>query len=220
MLPNSPYYQAIRSLGTLIQVKKHDLLSNRAQKDKYVYCLEQGLCALHSISTDGREQIYQYFFPGDFVGFIPAFVKSYSDETFYAFSITAKSACTLYQIPYRTFLDYVDTHPDFYRWLFQVTVSHYDNALRHSYALQEGDNITSLCHALMELSTCQNGVCLLPKDFSYPELSNYLGVHTITVTRLMARLKEAGIISKQGHQTIIQDMDGLTALAEKGSGAK
>jgi len=72
----------------------------------------------------------------------------------------------------------------------------------------------------MELSTCQNGVCLLPKDFSYPELSNYLGVHTITVTRLMARLKEAGIISKQGHQTIIQDMDGLTALAEKGSGAK
>ena len=53
--------------------------------DKYVYCLEEGLCALHSVSPGGRERIYQYFPPGDFVGFIPAYARTYPDDTFYAF---------------------------------------------------------------------------------------------------------------------------------------
>ncbi|MBS6759706.1 MAG: Crp/Fnr family transcriptional regulator [Hungatella hathewayi] len=205
----------LRDLGTLTRKKKNDCLYNRAHLDKYVYCLEEGLCALHSVSPGGRERIYQYFLPGDFVGFIPAYARSYPDDTFYAFSITAKSACLLYQIPYNTFREYVESHPDFYRWLFETAIAHYDNALKHCYALQDGDNFVSLCYALTELAVCEGPHYVIHKDFSYSELANYLGIHTITVTRIMGKLKDMGVVSKRGHQTVIHDMARLTALAQQ-----
>ena len=210
---SDPHLQAIQSLGTLIHVKKHECLHNRAHIDHYVYCLQEGLCALHSVSPSGKERIYQYFQPGDLIGFIPAYIHDYPDETFYAFSITAKSACTLYQIPYADFRNYIDAHPDFYRWLFRITVSHYDNALRHCYVLQDRNNLTSLCHALAELAIREGNHYILQKDFSYPELANYLGIHTITVTRLMAQLKKAGLVRKHGHKTIIDNLDALLAFS-------
>ncbi|WP_077611796.1 Crp/Fnr family transcriptional regulator [Clostridium sp. Marseille-P2415] len=213
MKKNEMYLPAIRALGTLIHVKKHDCLYNRTHIDKYVYCLEKGLCALHSVSASGKERIYQYFLPGDLISFTPAYRRSYPDDTFYAFSITAKSACSLYQIPYSTFLDFMAKHPEFYRWLFETTITHYDNALRHCYTLQDGDNFISLCQALSELAILENSRYVIHRDFSYNEIASYLGIHTITVTRLIGRLKEMGVITKEGHVTVILDMDRLTRLA-------
>lgn len=207
------YFSAIQALGTLIHVKKHYCLYNRAHINKYVYCLEEGLCALHSVSASGKERIYQYFLPGDFIGFIPAYRRSYPDETFYAFSITAKSPCSLYQVSYTAFRDFMDNHPEFYQWLFETAVTHYDNALRHCYTLQDGDNFISLCQALIELALLEHSRYIIHKDFSYNEIASYLGIHTITVTRMMRRLKEMGIISKEGHDTVILDMDKLTSMA-------
>ena len=212
---NTACIDTLKSLGTLTHKKKNDCLYNRAHVDKYVYCLEEGLCALHSVSPGGKERIYQYFQPGDFIGFIPAYARSYPDDTFYAFSITAKSACTLYQIPYTSFRNYMESHPEFYRWLFEITIAHYDSALQHCYALQDGNNFVSLCCALAELAVRENSTYLLHKDFSYGELANYLGIHTITVTRIFKKLKDMGIVAKKGHQTIIPDMERLIQLTRE-----
>lgn len=203
----------LKKLGAIRQVRRHECLYNRTSRDKYVYFLEEGICALTSTSSDGREHIYQYFLAGDFICFTSAFKRKYPDEVFLAFAMMAKADCVLCQIPYSLFRDYVDEHPVLYRWLFEKAVSHYDNALRHSYSLQEGDNFTSLCQALLELAVRQDSHYVLQKEFSYGELANYLGIHTITVTRLIARLKEMGIVRKNGHQTVIQDMSQLKTLA-------
>lgn len=206
--------QVLRTLGTLVQVRKHACLYNRAHMDQYVYCLEEGLCALNSVSPNGKERIYQYFLPGDFIGFIPAFRRIYPDETFYAFSITAKSDCSLYQIPYATFREFVEEHPEYYRLLFEITVSHYDNALKHCYTLQDGNNFISLCQALGELAMKENNRYVIHKDFSYTELANYLGIHTITVTRMIGRLKDMGVVAKEGHVTVILDINQLNRLGQ------
>lgn len=208
------HLKELKALGTICQVKRPECLYNRTSQDKYVYFLEQGICALTSTSSDGRERIYQYFLSGDFICFTPAFNRHYPDETFLAFAIMAKSDCILCRIPYSLFRSYVEEHPVLYRWLFEKAVTHYDNSLRHSYSLQEGDNFMSLCQALLELAKPQASQYVLQKEFSYGELANYLGIHTITVTRLMARLKEMGIIMKKGHQTVIPDMERLKALAD------
>lgn len=207
------HLEGLKALGTPRRVRRQECLYNCTSQDKYVYFLEQGICALTSTSSDGRECIYQYFLTGDFICFTAVFNRAYPDEAFLAFAMIAKSDCTLCQIPYSLFRGYVDAHPVLYRWLFEKAVTHYDNALRHSYSLQEGDNFRSLCQALVELATPQSPFPVLQKEFSYGELANYLGIHTITVTRLMARLKEQGVIMKNGHQTVIQDMKQLKILA-------
>lgn len=208
------HLKELKSLGTLCQVKRSECLYSRASKDKYVYFLEKGICALTSTSPDGRERIYQYFLAEDFICFTPAFNRLYPDETFLAFAIMAKSDCCLCQIPYSQFRRYVEAHPVLFRWLFEKAVTHYDNSLRHSYSLQEGDNFMSLCLVLQELATPQDSQYILQKEFSYGELANYLGIHTITVTRLFARLKELGLVTKNGHQTVIPDMKRLKALTD------
>lgn len=207
------HLEQLKALGTLRQFKRQECLYNRPSQDSYVYFLEQGLCALTSTSSDGREHIYQYFLAGDFICFTSAFNRQYPDDVFLAFAMMAKADCVLCQIPYSLFREYVEAHPVLYRWLFEKAVTHYDNALRHSYSLQEGDNFTSLCQALGELSTRQDSHYVLQKEFSYGELAGYLGIHTITVTRLMARLKDMGIITKKGHQTVILDIEQIKTLA-------
>lgn len=204
----------LKKLGAICQVKRSECLYSRTSRDKYVYFLEEGICALTSASLDGRERIYQYFLSEDLIGFTPAFNRHYPDDTFLAFSIMAKSDCVLCRIPYSHFRSYVEEHPTLYRWLFEKAVNHYDSSLRHSYSLQEGDNFMSLCQALLELATPQDSQYVLQKEFSYGELANYLGIHTITVTRLMARLKGLGIVMKNGHQTVIPDLERLKALTD------
>lgn len=215
MTPIHSHMQAIQDLGTLTHAKKHCCLHNRAHADHYVYFLQEGICALHSVSPGGEERIYQYFQPNDFIGFIPAYIHDYPDETFYAFSITAKSDCVLYQIPAVSFRSYIDSHPELYRWLFQMTVAHYDCALRHCYALQKGDSFGSLCQVLTELASPCGNYHVLHRYFTYSELANYLGIHTITVTRLMKRLKDMGLIRKQGHITVIPDIRRLMSIVQK-----
>lgn len=206
------HLNALKDLGTLIHVRKNCCLHNRAHKDHYVYFLTEGICALHSVYPDGKERIYQYFQPNDLIGFIPVYIHDYPDDTFYAFSITAKSDCTLYQIPFASFRDYIDRCPELYRWLFELTVSHYDCALRHCYALQNGNSLSRLCHALAELAVPCGNHYVLHSYFTYGELANYLGLHTITVTRLMKHLKDTGAIRKQGHTTIIPDIRLLASV--------
>lgn len=203
----------LKQLGARRRIAKRECLYRRGCQDNYVYFLEKGVCALTSTSPNGRDRIHQYFLADDFLCFTAAFNRQYPDEVFHAFSVTAKSDCVIRQIPYGAFRAFVDSHPSLYSWLFEMAVRHYDSSLKHSYFLQDGDNMTSLCQALLELSVQEDPFCVLHKEFSYGELASYLGIHTITVTRLMGRLKEEHIIVKHGHQTVIIDMPRLKEMA-------
>ena len=45
-------------------------------------------------------------------------------------------------------------------------------------------------------------------------LARYLGVHSVTVSKIMLSLKKMGIIEKEGHKIIIRDPEKLEDLAE------
>lgn len=66
----------------------------------------------------------------------------------------------------------------------------------------------------MELTDEKEGRYELQKYFTYAELARYLGVHSVTVSKIMLVLKKMGVIEKEGHKTVIRDIGLLRHLAE------
>ena len=71
-----------------------------------IYILSSGICALSSISCDGKETTYLYFKKRQFVGFVPLMnnlhLNYYGKKSF---SIVAKTPCVAYRISNRQFQD-------------------------------------------------------------------------------------------------------------------
>ena len=199
------YFDRLKKTGVHRTAVKNDFLHIPNTSQSYIYCLEEGVCALTSTNKNDEEKIYQYFKSGDLMGYIPHYMNLYEPNTCLDFSIVAKSDCTFYEIPYDAFTQFLDLHPQFYPWLLEQTIYQYTGLLTHIYHLEDNDNLSNLCKTLLELATIKDGKLHLHKCFSYAEIAKYIDVHVITVTRLMKRLKDEGIIFKRGHHTIIAD---------------
>ena len=72
-----------------------------------------------------------------------------------------------------------------------------------------------LCYLLLEQSCPSNDKLVLPSYFTYEELSKFLCVHSVTISRIMSRLKQHGNIEKLHHHIIVKQPDQLIWLIEQ-----
>ena len=90
------------------------------------------------------------------------------------------------------------------------------DVLYHYYTSRESSAAGRLCGLLLEQSEKDaGGELVLDSLFTYDELSHYLGVHNITVARIMSALKKEGVIRKLGRKTVISDMKKLKAIIDE-----
>ena len=73
--------------------------------------------------------------------------------------------------------------------------------------MQEASTPSRLCKTLLDFSYMSGKRRIVNKHFNYVELSKYLGVHTVTVSRIMRSLKQVGAIEKDGHLIVIKNLD-------------
>ena len=125
------------------------------------------------------------------------------------FTILAKSDCELYRIDRKTFRMLIED-PKTSGLLLQVVFNTYMGVLYHYYTSRETSAAGRLCWLILEQSEKdKHGELTLDPVFTYDELSHYLGVHTITVARIMSSLKRIGAIKKCGRKTLITDVQKL-----------
>lgn len=198
----------ISECGMRITLPKNVILNKN-----YVYLLDEGICALTSITKQGEEKVYLYFRPHRLIGF-NQFVISQEKlmESGPEFSVITKTTCVLYQIPYHTFQELIVNNPDFNAFLMKTLADNYSDALVHFHLMQEESVVVRLCHLLFEVSQIQNGVRVVPRFFTYAELAKYLGCHPVTVSRIMAKLKQKGFVSKISGGIAIEQEDALQQL--------
>lgn len=205
----------ITECGMRITLPKDVVLNKNYDKhiSNYVYLLEEGICALTSITKQGEEKVYLYFRPQRLIGF-NQFVISQEKliENGPEFSVITKTACVLYQIPYHTFQEMIANNPDFNAFLMKTLADNYSDALVHFHLMQEESVVVRLCHLLFEVSQVQNGVRIVPRFFTYAELAKYLGCHPVTVSRIMAKLKQKGFVSKTSGGIAIEQEAALQQL--------
>ncbi len=213
--------------GTRIVVEKGTVLLSPHNKDdaSKVYYLEKGSIALLTYSKEGTESIYQYFIGGRLVGFMPFLFRAVDGVSKYKKTmgkdqfLIAKTKSTLYQIDHELFDRLLAENIEFNHLLLQSLVVNYMDLLNHFQHTQEECAGTRLCRFLMEyyeITECRT----LPKDMSFIEIGKYLGIHSVSVSRLFAVLRREGCVVKNNGEVIITDLNRLQQLIKAGKELK
>lgn len=207
--------------GTKILVKKDEYIfnANLNPYEQSAYLLDSGLCALMSTTRNGEEKIHLYFRAKRTVGFTQVLGASMVPglpESGARFSIVAKTDCTLYRLTASVFMRLLREDPTFMEFTMQVLTQNYVEILnRYHQALEEPADVR-LCRLLLEQSKEKDGKLILPKYFTCTELSKYLGIHAVTISRLISKLKQKGYISKQGHNITVERPDQIQIIIDSG----
>lgn len=183
--------------------------------EDFIYLLDEGICALTSMTMDGEENIPLYFHPCRLIAFNQHIItEKVNPASDIRFAIIAKTECTVYQIPLSTFRSLLRTDMDFNQFVMQTLANNYQEVLVHLHWRVEKSAIARLCYLLLEIAHSNRKQNLIPKFFTYAELAKYLGVHQVTVSRIMTKIKKLGYVKKCPEGLTIEDEKSLWTLAE------
>lgn len=216
---NRAYIEDLYQYGTRILIKKDKYIynANNPEDDHNAYFLDSGICALMSVTKSGEEKIYLYFKAKRTIGFSQIMVRDiHLHSTQNVFSIVAKTDCILYRISEETFHGLLEHDPKFIHFMLNVLSENYLDVLNRYHQTQEESATVRLCRLLLEYCQERDGRLILPKYFTCIELSKYLGTHTVTVSRIISKLKQYGYISKDGHSIVVEKPDQLHTLIDSG----
>ncbi|MGL5677782.1 MAG: Crp/Fnr family transcriptional regulator [Cellulosilyticaceae bacterium] len=215
---NQLNFQLLCTLGKPLTLQKNTTFSSILNNENAIYCLEEGLCALVRYTHGGEEIIYHYFKPGDIIGGVPF---NLSHQTSSVLPITqdlcqlyTKTKCKVSRISFPQLKDLIVKNPDIGFLVNECISRHFISVITHFHSSKEDHTPIRLCRILLDLADYKDGEYIIEKCFNYTELSKYLGVHSVTISRIMLVLKNMGIIDKRGHSTIIKDVDKLLNLID------
>lgn len=214
------FWELLKKHGTRFEAEKGYYLKINSPKDPdaCLYLLDEGICSLNSLTRKGDENIYLYFHAKRLVGFNQLMTSGSTQHLTASsvnVSIVTKTPCVLYQINYQTFYHLIQTDISLNMFFIQTLADNYSEALNHFHYMQEETLVTALCQLL--LSVCQRRPGqppTVPKFYTYEELSRYLGCHPVTVSRIMAKLKQLGYLQKAGRELVIASEEALVRLME------
>ncbi|RCW16511.1 Crp/Fnr family transcriptional regulator [Streptococcus gallolyticus] len=178
-----------------------------------IYILSSGVCALSSISCDGKEATYLYFKKQQFVGFTPlmtAFnLHHYGKKTF---SIVAKTPCVAYRIPKRNFQDLLG-FPSVATLMVNTLTENLVYLMEHFHSSKNEPALVQFSRFLLDQAeTDACGTLVLDTVFTYQEMACYLGVHSVTIARMVKSLRKEALIDKIGHQIRIINPEEMVKL--------
>lgn len=203
--------------GIYMEARKNTILNSDYQDDRNacVYYLLDGICALTGYSKSGAEHVFLYLLPERLVGFNP-YVSGGSSK-YYAYSgpfIQTKTDCRMYKIPKNAFLNYLNTNLEFNQYMVRLLSENYHHTLAHFKQVQEESSVTVICRFLMSMYTETSDGPVLPRFFTHDEISKYLGLHIVTVSKIMLKLKSMGYIEKLPCGVLLKNLDGIKEMIQ------
>jgi len=197
------------------EFKKGDYIIRQGEEVEFLYLLEKGTCHRATISEKGDEIIFGVKKPSDnliqsLVGVLVLYTNGISANNF-----VADSKCSCYRIPKQTFLDYVQNKTDLLNQLIYLAMSEFRELAGSFQARQEGKVANRLCELLLKNAHENQGKFMVSKDYSnLNKISRFLGIHRVTVAKVIKALKEERVISKEENGIVILDEEKLISYAK------
>ena len=191
---------------------KGDYLPRNTDPIEHIYSLQRGLAAVYRVTEGGQDEIIRYVRPGTFIGAPTLFTltKGLADSDT---SIRASSDCKVYKIPFDHFLQVARAHPAI---LEQIIVelsleSRYFRLLMTYTAHHRTANALALL--LTNLMEETDGQYVISKYTTFTDMASYLKTHKITISRIIKKLTELGVLAKIDGQLHVLDPAQLEAYA-------
>lgn len=199
--------EEVQTLGAFVEEvvdrKAGDDLIHEGDRPGHVHLLIDGWAYRYKLLPDGARQITAYLLPGDLCD-IHIFVLKKMDH-----SLGLLSDAKIGLIPENTMVDLLDTQPRIARALFWATLV--DEATLRAWLVNtlRRDPLECVAHLFCELwvrmktvGLVQDGMFDLP--LTQTELGDTIGLNSVTVNRVLQRLRAEGLIAlKRGHLTIL-----------------
>jgi CRP-like cAMP-binding protein len=199
-------------IAHVVDYKAGEDLILEGDRPNEVHLLLEGWGYRYKLLPDGGRQIMAYLLPGDLCD-IHIFVLKRMDHCMGLLS-DAKVAL----IPEQAMLDLLDTYPRIARALFWSTLT--DEATLREWLVNtlRRDPYERVAHLLCELWTRMRTVGLIEGSaFDLPltqtELADTMGVNSVTVNRVLQRLRADDLITLKGGRLTVLDIDRLISIS-------
>lgn len=207
-LPEDEVHQLER-ISELRQYTKGDMLVHEGDQGTGFFVVAHGQVKVFKISFDGREQILHILGPGDPLGEVPVF----AGQTYPA-NAQALVNSHLYFFPRVKLIALYQASPSLAMNMLAVL----SRRLREFTVLIENLSLKEIPQRLatyLIYQQSQQPVSARVKlDVSKGVLSNILGASQETLSRVLSKLTQEGLIEVQGKEIILRDMDRLHELAD------
>ena len=89
--------------------------------------------------------------------------------------------------------------------LLRMAMDYYQELMADFQSRQEGRVANRLCQLLLQDSYFTNGQLCVSKNYTHGQLGAFLGIHKVTVSRILRTLREEGVLTKTAHDLVITD---------------
>ena len=215
-----PSWSTILHLGGRRTFQKGSEIVDLVTPSNGIYFVTEGSVEILLYTLHGPEKVLFYVGPGCIFGEISCFVAGKSDEA----SVRARTDCVLYFFS-RGLIEGIiaSQHPHLLIELIRALAY---KLRMYGVLLQDSlnsDNFMRVCKMLVylvsfkdvDIAQGQKRVVIQP-EMSQLDMARLMGIHRVTVTKAISRLKAMGIIHRFSKKTLeIIDFPALCQLIEK-----
>jgi CRP-like cAMP-binding protein len=201
--------QALHRLGTKIRVPRGETIFNQGDPAEYAYKVISGAVRLCRHLSDGRRQIAQFLFPGDFFNIVATGEHGFTAE--------AVSDAVLMAFPQRQLRRFWEERASVQERFMTLLSQRVLDAQNHLMVLGRQtamERVASFLVLIWErIGDEDDNVVDVP--MSRLDIADYLGLTIETVCRVLSSLKRKRVIDVPNpRQLTLRDIDGLQTLAD------
>lgn len=205
------HLEAILSIAVEKKANSGELIFSEGDPADGFYMVARGQVKIYKLSAGGKEQILHLFGPGEPFGEAPVFSGGMFPAT-----AEASQKSTLLFFPRKDFVNLVIENP----YLALNMLAILSRRLRHFTVQVENLSLKEvparLAGYFLLLSQEQDNNSMVTLHISKGQLASFMGTIPETLSRMLKKMSEQGLIAVEGRKIHIRDYDGLVDLAEFG----
>lgn len=212
--PKEPSNETIKTLndlknffddnGTEFTFEKDDIVYREGDHSNYIYLITKGTVKCHQIDEQGKELVTSLYKEDDFFGY-----NSFTSNLSHKETATAIEPLTLVGLPTIAFNDLLDNNPKVTLDLIQLLSD--DVLLLKNQLLEMAYGSVNRKTAMTILKFAEK-INRKPEDsinISRNDLASVAGIATETLIRTLTNFKKQGIITTEGRNIKVLDLDKL-----------
>lgn len=205
-----------RHLADSVQTfKKGETILRQGEVTKYIYYLESGSCYRTYLTDKGDNIIYEITEPDNTINSLLGSLTTYTHSGQSAYTFTARTTCRCHRIPTGTFKQWALENPWILQALLERSMDQYGELRRAFQSYQEGRIANRLCQLLLSCCKIIHGERIITKKYTFGEMASMLGVHQVTVSRIIRSLCDEGVFERVQHGFRVLDYEKLQSYANK-----
>ncbi|MBW1613224.1 MAG: Crp/Fnr family transcriptional regulator [Deltaproteobacteria bacterium] len=196
-----------------IAVEKHfskgQIIFLEGDEGKGFFVVYSGLVKIYKISSEGKEKILRLVKPHDIFGPVPLF----SGETYPASADAMKSTKAFF-FPRNVFINLIKKNPDIALNMLDALSDRLRQFTIQVEDLSLKEIPGRLATYFLQVSKEESRSDVFTLEITKAQIANLLGTTPETLSRVLSRMREAGIIEDKGKKIKILDIESLKNLAE------